>query len=94
MIPQLSPAEQAALIHSLAKQRLRRFRAATAGDRDAIALYLLDSELAANLHAAVRFAEVALREAIHRSLAATYGERWFQTHRNRLIAFDGVAVRV
>jgi len=64
-MPQLTPVEQAALIESLARQRLRRFRAATNGERDAIALYLLDAELAANLHAAVRFAEVALRERIN-----------------------------
>ncbi|MDQ0574306.1 hypothetical protein [Agromyces albus] len=84
MIPQLTPVEQTALINSLAKQRLRRFRSATTGDRDAIALYLIDAELAANLHAGVRFAEVALRETIHRSLTSQYGERWFQDHRNLL----------
>ncbi|WP_148060276.1 MULTISPECIES: hypothetical protein [unclassified Rathayibacter] len=84
VIPQLSEGEQRALIESLARQRLRRFRAATTGDRDAVALYLLDAELAAHLHAAVRFAEVALREALHRSLTAVYGERWFQTQRGLL----------
>jgi hypothetical protein len=84
VIPQLHPVEQTALIQSLAKQRLRRFRAATAGDRDAIALYLIDAELAANLHAGVRFTEVALRETIHRALASQYGERWFQDQRELL----------
>ncbi|QHC61582.1 hypothetical protein GSU69_01930 [Rathayibacter festucae] len=84
MIPQLSEVEQRALIESLARQRLRRFRAATTGDRDAVALYLLDAELAAHLHAAVRFAEVALRETVHRALSAAYGERWFQTQRGLL----------
>lgn len=77
LIPQPTLSEQRALIASLAKQRLRRFREVTDGDRDAISLYLLDSEIASHLHAGVRFVEVGLREKMHRSLSEVYGERWF-----------------
>ncbi|HXH33587.1 MAG TPA: hypothetical protein VNJ54_04140 [Plantibacter sp.] len=81
MIPQPRLSEQQALVTSLAKPRFRRFRAVARGsDREAVRLYLVDAEIASELHAAARIAEVALREHIHRALAATYGDRWFQTH--------------
>lgn len=85
VIPQPGLAEQHALIASLAPPRLQRFRAVFGGrDRDAVALYLLDAELASHLHAALRFVEVALREAMHRALARRYGRRWFDTHAHLL----------
>ncbi len=74
------------MIRSLAKQRLRRFRAASSGERAAMSLYVLDSELAAHLHAAVRLAEVTLREGIHRALAAHYGDDWFELRHDLLDA--------
>jgi len=81
MIPQPRLSEQQALAVSLAKPRFRRFRAVARGsDREAVRLYVLDAEIASELHAAVRIAEVALREHIHRALTATYGEHWFRTH--------------
>lgn len=48
-------------------------------DRDAIELYIIDTELVAALHSVVRTVEVALREAMHEALAAEYGHRWFDT---------------
>ncbi|WP_156027517.1 hypothetical protein [Mycetocola saprophilus] len=77
MIPQPTPQEQAALVRSLAPQRLRRFRAATRGEREAIELYVLDCHIASHLHAAVRIAEVALREAIHRGMSDAFGSHWY-----------------
>lgn len=81
VIPQPTLDEQRALIRSLAPQRLRRFRAATTGDRAAIALYLLDSQIASHLHATVRMVEVALREHLHRAMTAAFDERWFLSQR-------------
>lgn len=81
MIPQPTLDEQRALIRSLAPARLRRFRAATNGDRDAITLYLLDAQIASHMHATVRLVEVALREHLHRAMTQAFGERWFVTQR-------------
>ncbi len=82
MIPQPTLDEQNLLIRSLAPVRLRRFRAAVGGaDRAAVALYLLDAQIASHLHATVRTVEVALREHLHRALSATFGERWFESQR-------------
>ncbi|UTT52426.1 Abi family protein [Microbacterium maritypicum] len=81
MIPQPTLVEQRALIDSLAPQRLRRFRAAVAGDRGAIALYLLDSQIASHLHATVRMVEVALRERVHRALSSSFDDHWYLSQR-------------
>lgn len=81
VIAQPTRAEQQALIRSLARVRLRRFRAAVGGaDRAAVELYLLDAQVASHLHATVRLVEIALREHIHRALTAEFGPRWFDTH--------------
>lgn len=74
------------MIRRLAKQRLRRFRAASSGERAAMSLYMFDFELAAHLHASVRLAEVVLREGIHRALSAHYGDDWFEVRHDLLDA--------
>lgn len=51
------------------------------GDRGAIALYLLDSQIASHMHATVRIVEVALREHLHRALSAAFDERWYLSQR-------------
>ena len=81
MIPPPTLHEQKSLIESLAPVRLRRFRAATSGDRAAVRLYLLDSEISSHMHATVRVIEVALREHLHRALTAAFDERWFVSQR-------------
>lgn len=86
MIPPPTYDEQRALIASLAPARLRRFRAAVGGaDRAAVELALVDASLASHFHAVLRLVEVALREHLHRSLAAKFGHRWFENQRD---AFD------
>jgi len=81
VIPQPTIDEQNTLIRSLAPVRLRRFRAATKGDRAAVRLYLLDSQIASQMHATIRVVEVALREHIHRALTEAFDERWFSSQR-------------
>lgn len=81
VIPQLTLDEQTALIQSLAPVRLRRFRAATNGDRAAASLYVLDSQISSHMHATVRMVEVALREHLHRALTKAFDERWFISQR-------------
>lgn len=82
MIPQPTLAERQAIVASLAPARLRPYRQAVAGGSDgpAVALYLLDAQIASHLHATFRAAEVVIREAIHRGLSAAYTERWFDNH--------------
>jgi hypothetical protein len=82
VIPPLTRDEQNALIRSLAPLRLRRFRAATNGDRAALSLYLLDSQISSHMHATVRVVEVALREHLHRALTTAFDERWYISQRN------------
>lgn len=82
VIPQLTLDEQQALIRSLAPARLRRFRAATNGDRAAASLYLLDSQISSHMHAIVRVVEVALREHLHRALTVAFDERWYISQRH------------
>lgn len=82
VIPQPTLAEQTTLIRSLAPTRLRRFRAATDGDRAAVRLYLLDSQIASQMHATIRLVEVALREHMHRALTEAFDERWFVSQRH------------
>ncbi len=83
VIPQPTLEEQRALIASVAKVRLRRFRSAVGGgDRAAVELYLLDAQIASHLHATVRLVEIALREHLHRALTTTYGEHWFRERRD------------
>ena len=82
MISQPTLDDQNALIRSLAPARLRRFRAATSGDRAAISLYLLDSQISSHMHASVRVIEVALREHLHRALTAAFDERWYISQRD------------
>lgn len=85
MIPQPDLGQQASLIESLSNARLAKFRAVFGGrDRDAIELYVIDTELVSSLHAVVRTVEVALREAMHTALAAEYGSRWFDTQESHL----------
>lgn len=86
VIPQLTLVEQNALISTLAPARLRRFRAATRGDRAALRLYLLDSHISSQMHAIVRVVEVALREHVHRALTTAFDERWYISRRDLLDA--------
>lgn len=73
------------LISSLSNVRLAKFWAVFGGrDRDAIELYIIDTELVSALHAVVRTVEVALREAMHKGLADVYGYRWFDTQATHL----------
>lgn len=78
MIPAPTLAEQRALVRALAPARLRRFRRAVDGsERMAVELIVVDALLASHLHAAVRLAEVLIRERIHRTLTVSHGPRWF-----------------
>jgi len=69
----------AALLASLAAERLRRFRQAIPDGRhsDVVRLYVLDCQLAEQYQALFRAVEILLRETIHRTLANTFGSRWF-----------------
>lgn len=80
MIPQPDLAQQVSLIKGLSNARLAKFRAVFGGrDREAIELYLIDTELVSALHGVVRTVEVALRERMHTAIAAVYGPRWFDS---------------
>ncbi|MDR1188371.1 MAG: hypothetical protein LBK95_13105 [Bifidobacteriaceae bacterium] len=73
MIPEPTDSQAArALLRSVAPERLRRFRQAVPGGAQgaALRLYLLDARLAAEFQALFRFAEILLREAVHRALSA------------------------
>lgn len=85
MIPQPNLAQQVSLIQSLSNARLAKFRAVFDGrDREAIELYLVDTELVSALHSVVRTVEVALRERMHSALTTAYGPRWFDTQSSHL----------
>jgi hypothetical protein len=86
VIPQPTLTERQAIVASLAPARLRPYRQAVAGGGDgrAVELYLLDAQIASHLHATFRAAEVVIREAVHRGLAAVYTDRWFNNHNGML----------
>lgn len=78
MISQLDAAQHKALVRSLAPPRLRSYRATFGGDDTAaVDLYLFEMRISAGLNQLLGLVEVAMREAMHRELAAVYGARWF-----------------
>jgi len=78
VIRQPTSGQQAAFVRSLAPARLRSYRATFGGDdNSAVDLYLFEMDITAGLHQLLGLVEVAMREAMHRELAAVYGSRWF-----------------
>lgn len=77
-----SQAEATALGASLAKPRFEPYRSTFEGAiLDAARLYILDAELRGALLELLHFAEVSLRERMHRRLSAMYGPWWFNGQR-------------
>lgn len=78
MLTQPTPEHRDALVTTLARDRLKRFRAVFGGDTtQAVALYHLDLTLASALHNLLAVAEVCLREAMHRQLTELLGPQWY-----------------
>ncbi|MGX1770381.1 hypothetical protein ACWIE7_19125 [Dietzia sp. NPDC055343] len=78
MFEQPTLTQQAALIAVTAGSRLKPFRRTYGGhERPAFALYLLDAQLASQIHSHLRIVEVTLRQQMHMALSDAYGDRWF-----------------
>lgn len=72
-------ADARAVQSSVPRQRFRRYTSAADGSLlDAARLYVLDAEMRGAALELIHFAEVALRDAFHKTLAAAYGQHWFQ----------------
>lgn len=78
MFEQPTLTQQAALVAVTAGSRLKPFRRTYGGhERPAFELYLLDAQLASQIHSHLRIVEVTLRQQMHMALANAYGDRWF-----------------
>ncbi len=76
MLTQPGAHHRAAIAATLAKDRLRRFRAVFGGDTaSALTLYHQDLCLAAALHSMLAVTEVCVREAMHRQVG--HGEKTY-----------------
>ncbi|GAA1420501.1 hypothetical protein [Agrococcus citreus] len=85
VLGQLSPQASASLAGSLARDRFRAYVRPFGGDQAAGSrLYVLDVELAGALLELVHFAEVLLRERIHRELTSVDGPQWYNDPRHVL----------
>lgn len=73
-----TPEQAAALTHAISADRLNTYLRLT--DRDverATALYIWNRDLSLAILADIAIVEVALRNALHMQLSATWGERWY-----------------
>jgi hypothetical protein len=67
-----------ALVGSLSPERIATYLAATGGDRGrALRLHTWNTAVSAAFYGPLQGLEVALRNAMHRELAATYGPAWY-----------------
>ena len=67
-----------ALVASLSPERIATYLAAAGGDREkAMRLYTWNTAVSAAFYGPLQGLEVALRNAMHRSLAARYGPDWY-----------------
>ena len=67
-----------ALVASLSPERIATYMAAAGGDREkAMRLYTWNTAVSAAFYGPLQGLEVALRNAMHRSLAARYGPDWY-----------------
>lgn len=67
-----------ALVASLSPERVTTYAAAAGGDRArALRLYTWNTAVSAAFYGPLQGLEVALRNAMHRELAATYGPTWY-----------------
>lgn len=74
-----TPAQEAALDLAISADRMGTYLAAANGDpARARRLYVWDRDLSSALLADIAIVEVALRNAMHKALAATWGSRWYE----------------
>lgn len=72
---------------SLSEERLTTYLDAADGDRkQAIRLHVLNTGISAAFYGPLQGLEVALRNAMHRSLAGVYGETWYDNRNAELDA--------
>lgn len=80
-----------ALVTSLSPERMATYTAAADGDREkAMRLYTWNTAISAAFYGPLQGLEVALRNAMHRELTATYGLDWYD---NPACRFDAGALR-
>lgn len=80
MISQPTATERAALLRSLAPERMRPYRAVFGGDSvRALDLDIFEMDLTAAIQQVIGALEVLMREAMHRALSQAYGTTWFET---------------
>ena len=80
-----------ALIASLSPERAATYVAAAGGDRErAMRLYTWNTALSAAFYGPLQGLEVALRNAMHRELVASYGPGWYD---NPACGFDAGTLR-
>lgn len=69
-----------ALLRTISKARLTKYLETTDHDlSDALSLYEYNSRLSEAFYRPLQGVEVCLRNTLHESLAAKYGERWFES---------------
>lgn len=80
-----------ALVASLSPERMATYVTATDGDRErAMRLYTWNTAISAAFYGPLQGLEVALRNAMHRELTATYGSCWYD---NVACGFDAGTLR-
>ncbi|HEV7367646.1 hypothetical protein [Arenibaculum sp.] len=83
----LYPALLSALEVSLSPERMATYIAAAGGDREkAIRLYTWNTAVSAAFYGPLQGLEVAVRNAMHRQISATYGPNWYDNPQCRLDA--------
>src|SRR3954449_2782247 len=80
-----------ALVASLSPERVATYVTVTGGDRGrAMRLYTWNTAASAAFYGPLQGLEVALRNAMHRELSATYGLAWYD---NPACGFDAGTLR-